>query len=144
MKVLREWTDHDFNELNFHDNIIYSVSFPDEEPLFSIRLDYILEWNLDRSQGLYSFLVSPAIIVFENISKLKIDLNYENNIGMIMSAFVRDNQRLAPNKEVYLWDYVIYTDRGNISLSASRFSLKLLDDPISSHSQKYPKSFEIE
>lgn len=142
MKVLKQWTDHNFNELNFHDNIIYSVSFPEEEPLFSVRLDYILDWNLDKSKELYSFLVSPALLIFENISELKIDLIYENNIGMSISTFVRDNQRLSPNKEVYLWDYIIYTDRGNISLSAASFSLKLLDEPISSYSQKYPKPFE--
>jgi len=134
---MKIWTDKDFDELDFHDNIIYSIYFPEEEPTFKLRLDYILQWKLNKKTNLYSFTVASAKLLFKGVYNLKLNLDFQNNVGISIFSIVRENKRLSPNKTAYVWDYIIETDRGSISFESSGFILELLNDPISGNSQKY-------
>src|SRR5260221_10243754 len=68
------WTEQDFEEMGWHDCHIYAVAFLPETFEFVLDLDYICKWvNPKPPAENFSFWVSPATLVFENVHDLELD-----------------------------------------------------------------------
>lgn len=135
MKVKKKWTDLDFEEMGWHDSIIYSISFPNNDQRLSLDIDYIFKWVLDQETNLYKFWVSPCQLIFESVMYLKIDIDFSNSIGIYISDIKRKNPQLSPNGKNILWDYLILTDKGQISFQALGYNQIVNEQPVFINSQ---------
>ena len=121
--------------MGWHDNYLYSISFPDENQKLIFDIDYIFKWVLDETSNLYSFWVSPSTLTFINVLNLKIDLNFQNSVGLDILDIDRSNPRLSLNGKITLWDYSILTDKGSISFESSGYIQNIRKQPVLSNSQ---------
>jgi hypothetical protein len=131
------WTDKDYSEMSWHDNIIHSISFPKVDLDLRICLDYILEWKLNSDTNKYQFVVAPAIIEFYNVLHLSILLSFGEYTGLYIDEIIRKNERISSNGKYCIYDYVIVTDRGKIKFNSTGFQQKLTDEPRNTNSQIY-------
>lgn len=132
------WTEKDFENMSWHDNIIHSISFPIEDLSLRIRLDYILEWKLNSETNKYQFIVAPATLEFCNVLNLNIFLSFGEYTGLYIDKIERNNVRKTPNGKHMIYDYVIVTDRGKIEFNSTGFQQKLTNVPQNTNSQIYP------
>lgn len=135
MQVKDIWTDVDFEEMGWHDSYIYNISFPDENQKLILDIDYIFKWVLDETSNLYNFWVSPAKLTFLDVLDLRIDLDFQNTVGLDIQDINRSNPRLYPNGKDIKWDYLILTDNGSISFESSGYIQNIIKQPILSTSQ---------
>ena len=129
------WTDKEFDEMNWHDNFIHAISFPDESLTLTFDIDYLLEWELNEKSGLYNFWIAPCVLVFLDVLYIKIDLNFQDSIGLYIQDIQRLNPKISTNGKMLMWDYIITTDQGTITFEASGFIQKAKATPILSTSQ---------
>ncbi|WP_139420303.1 hypothetical protein [Chryseobacterium mulctrae] len=135
MNVKNVWTESDFEEMEWHDSYVYSIFLPDENQKLILDIDYIFKWVLDETSNLYSFWISPCDLIFENVLYLKINLDYQNTVGLDIQNINRFNPRLSPNGKILLWDYEILTDVGSITFESSGYIQNIKEQPILSDSQ---------
>lgn len=128
------WSDDDFTDMGWHDCRLYGIKLPNEKFNFSFDLDYIFRWikSGDQFDG---FDVAPCVLTFFNVSRLKIDLNYQENLLCFISDIKRGNMRPSPNGKFLLHNYTIECDAGNISFSATGFEQRVKSVPIRSENQ---------
>jgi hypothetical protein len=126
-----------FDEMNWHDNIVYSISLPSENLTLGLDIDHILEWKLPPDSPTYNFVVAPALLLFENVSELKLNLSFGEYCGICIEVIKRGNPKLSPNGSVILWDFQIETDRGLITFISTGFVQKLVAEPQEGKSQKF-------
>ncbi|MBL7999657.1 MAG: hypothetical protein JNL32_13610, partial [Candidatus Kapabacteria bacterium] len=93
MKVKEVWTDNDFEEMGWHDSYIHAISFPYDTLDLSLDIDYLFKWVFDDKDNMYDFWVSPCTLTFVNVLDIKIELNFQNSIGLYIVAILRDNPR---------------------------------------------------
>lgn len=130
MNIKEKWDDNDFSELSWHDSTIYSISFPNDELLLNLDIDYIFEWILNDESNLFEFYISPCILAFYDILNLNININFENSTGICIDDILRENPILSPNGKYTVWNYKIQTDKGYISFTSTGFDLILRQPPI--------------
>lgn len=135
MQVKDIWTDVDFEEMGWHDSYIYNISFPDENQKLILDIDYIFKWVLDERSNLYNFWVSPSKLTFLDVLDLRIDLDFQNTVGLDIQDINRSNPRLYPNGKDIKWDYLILTDNGSISFESSGYIQNIIKQPMLSTSQ---------
>ncbi len=135
------WTDKDFEEMGWHDSHIYSILFPDESLKLVLDIDYVFKWVLNEETGFYNFLVSPCCLTFMDVLSLKIDIDFENSIGLSIEDINRSNPRLYPNGKDIKWDYSIITDIGDITFVSSGYIQEVKTQPIFSQSQILKRDF---
>ena len=133
------WTDKDFSNMSWHDNIIHSIVFPQKDLQLSISIDYILEWKRISETNKYQFLVAPATLEFNNVLNLSISLRFGEYTGLYIDEIERKNKRESPNGQCFLYDYIIITDRGKIKFNSTGFQQKLTDIPKNTNSQIFEK-----
>ena len=131
------WTDQDFEVMDWHDNFIDSISFPSENLILKLNIDYILEWIKPDNEELYQFKVALAKLEFYNVLNLTIDLAFSNTACLYIDEILRSNRRLSPNRKGFLWDYKIKTDKGSITFDSTGFTQTLISQPQISHSQRF-------
>lgn len=131
-------TDNDFDQLSWHDSTVYSINFPDLNDNMKFDLDYIIEWIKEENRS-YKFILAPAILCFENVFNLSIKLTFEDYTELSINEIKRSNKRLLPNGKVYVWDFFMLLDRGNIEFSSSGFRQHFTDIPQLSSDQKYDR-----
>lgn len=130
-----EWTDADFKEMGWHDSYIHMISFPKENFEMIFDIDYIFEWVLDEQSGLYKFWISPCKLIFFDIFNLKINLDFENSIGVSIENINRTVSKKSSNEKVTIWNYEIITDKGIISFESTGYKQFLNKQPILSLNQ---------
>ncbi|MCE7057189.1 hypothetical protein LZF95_21085 [Algoriphagus sp. AGSA1] len=135
MKVKEIWTELDFEDMGWHDCHIHAISFPNEELEMSFDIDYLFKWELDDKSNLYKFWVSPCILFFYNVINLKIDIDFQNAIGLDILDINKKNLRLSADKKTNLWDFEIATDKGLIKFESSGYKQVVKNEPICSESQ---------
>lgn len=135
MNIKELFTDNDFEKMSWHDNFIYSISFPNESQILTLDIDYIFDWVLDEKTNLYKFWVSPCKLMFMNVLKLKIDIDFDNSIGIDIQEVNRFEPNLCPNGKDTEWTYLIVTDKGNIQFRSTGYIQKIEKEPILSNSQ---------
>lgn len=120
------WTNDDFEFMGWHDCPIYGIRFDNE---ILIDLDYILKWELDTTKKAYSFWISPATLIFHNVSNLHIDINLD---------FINGIEILDINREI-LKDtktkWIIGAQEGTITLIASGYTQYIRRIPLLTTSQ---------
>lgn len=131
------WTDTQFEVMNWHDNLIESITFPSNNLILKFQINYILEWIKIENQHFFKFNIALAELKFYNVINLNIELNFEDTTFIYIDEIVRKNKRLSPNQTAYNWDYTIITDKGNIAFQATTFSQQLISTPKVSDSQKF-------
>lgn len=129
MNVKKIWTSNDFDSLDWHDSIIYSVHFPLETQTFLLDIDYLFDWELNHDSNMYSFYVSPCTISFNDTLYLKFNIDFRDSVKLFISEIRRHNERLSPNGLVTLWSYEIETDKGLIEFEASDFTMTVKQQP---------------
>ncbi|WP_447635657.1 hypothetical protein [Flavobacterium microcysteis] len=135
MNVKEIWTDADFEEMGWHDSYIHAISLLNENLEFCLDIDYLFKWVLDDQSNLYNFWVSPCTLLFLNVLNLKIDIDFQNTVGLDILDINRNNPRTSSDKEKTLWDFEIITDKGYITFESSGYKQVVKKQPILSQSQ---------
>jgi hypothetical protein len=115
------WTDSDFEQMGWHDNLVHAIAFGPGGREFSLDIDYILKWE-DPLPGekYYRFWISPATLVFEDVMTLKI--NHDAYAGMIILGIERKEAGKPEfNFPKKLWNWKIETVEGKWELCASGY-----------------------
>ncbi|MCT4174833.1 hypothetical protein HZP56_17895, partial [Elizabethkingia anophelis] len=87
------WTDMDFEQMGWHDNYIHAIVFPNENQKLVLDIDYIFKWVLNETSTLYDFWVSPSNLIFMDVLNLKINLDFQNTVGLGIQDINRSNPR---------------------------------------------------
>ncbi len=130
MNVKEIWTEKDFEEMGWHDSHIHAISFPNEDLEFSLDIDYLFEWVLDENSNINTFWVAPCILSFLNVLNLKIEIDFQNTIGLDIADINRFNPRTSPNGKTTLWDFEILTDKGYIKFESSGYKQVVKKQPV--------------
>jgi hypothetical protein len=68
-----EWTDADFEEMNWHDAHVHAFAASPETYEFLLDIDYVVQWEKpDPDQGYFTFWVAPATLVFHHASAVEV------------------------------------------------------------------------
>ena len=127
IQPLQTWSDSDFDQMSWHDCRLYGLKLLNEAFEMSLDIDYILEWI--PVNNMFRFSVSPCLIMFANVSDVRINLLYRKELLCFVSEIERSNKRLSPNRKVEVWDYRIVCDVGNISFTSTGFQQKAISTP---------------
>ncbi|MBN8856741.1 MAG: hypothetical protein J0H29_00050 [Sphingobacteriales bacterium] len=136
MNVKEVWGNEDFNEMSWHDNYIYKMSFPSDDLRMSLEIDYIFKWELNPKSNFYQYWISHCWLTFVDVLNLKIDLDYKNSTGLTIAEIRRISNRISKNQKVIIWTFEIETDKGMISFDATGFIQKVDKQPVLSQSQR--------
>ena len=115
------WTEKDFNSMGWHDCPIHGITFSDN---FTLDIDYVFKWILDEVTSFYSFWVSPATLVFENVSNLIFDVRMDCIQGLEIAGV---EQKVFLDRPC---SYVIDTQEGTIKFDSSGYKQYIKDKPI--------------
>jgi hypothetical protein len=124
------WSDSDFGEMSWHDVVIHGLatrnemlSGPDEEPrvgsqelLFDI--DYLINWRDFFKRGA-DFWISPATLVFSEVSDLSVDFRSVSPLLWIYTIGRKDRR------------WTISMDDGQIAFDSAGFTQYIRREPIS-------------
>ncbi|MEV7525872.1 hypothetical protein [Streptomyces sp. NPDC091371] len=93
------WSDADFEEMGWHDATVHGLSVQATGkilPHLVLDLDYIVRWvNPVPPETHFSFWVSPATLVFEDVWDLEGDLAFKG--GWIPDLEIDSLHRLVPD-----------------------------------------------
>lgn len=128
------WTDADFVDMGWHDAVIYSMSFPQANYAIRFDIDYIFKWHWER-EAVRGWDVAPCTLEFNNVSDLRVSLNWQTRGDTSIQDITRKNSRLSPNGKIMLWDYQIELDVGDLSFTATGYTQTVRKPPIFSPSQ---------
>lgn len=137
MNIKNIWTNSDFEEMGWHDNRIYKITFPNKSFNFSLYLDYIFDWDRTNSKC----LISPCELVFENVSNLKVNLDFQDTSLLFINEIKRSESKPSINNKTLIWYYDIGCDIGTISFNSTGFKQVVIKPPILSESI-YLNSFD--
>ena len=125
-------SDEDFKEMSWHDVVIHGLatsnemlSGPDEEPRFESQkllfdIDYVLSWRESLAERQADFWVSPATLVFEEVSNLNV--NFGSKSGkplLVIYAIGREGRH-----------WTISLDGGQISFDSAGFKQYIRREPV--------------
>ncbi|MGJ8594234.1 MAG: hypothetical protein ACSHXF_16915 [Aquaticitalea sp.] len=114
------WTDADFDEMGWHDCPIYAVKF-DDKVVFDI--DYILKWNEPKVKGMsYTFWISPATLIFENVSLFKMNFMTEFVNGLEIDGITKSDVKNST-------EWIIETQEGEITIHSKGFKQIIKREP---------------
>lgn len=128
-----------FDNLSWHDNKVYSISFPDKEYNIKLDIDFIIEWIKEEDCNSFKFLVAPTILKFKNVSDLSIKIDFADFAEMYIDEIKRKNKRISPNGKIFLWDYSILLDRGEITFTSTGYCQEFSANPKQSEGQIYDR-----
>jgi hypothetical protein len=125
----------------WHDNHIHGFTIREGEDgagQLVLDIDHILEW-LPPKAGCYSFMISPAYLVFHEINDLVISIDYASLPAAIQPMSIAQIERqeitYPSGYKSFQWRIEINWPRGEITFKGSGFSLELRARPIESSSQ---------
>ncbi|HEY1032847.1 MAG TPA: hypothetical protein VGD89_13815 [Flavipsychrobacter sp.] len=124
----RLWTDADFEEMCWHDNLVYKIHAGKD---LELDIDYIVKWNMPEVEGLpFSFWVAPATLVFINVRQLTLDINFyiETDISEIVKEEVDGETR---------WTIVNH-EQGDITFLCDGFQQFIRQEPVFQYGQNIP------
>src|SRR5262245_9689225 len=109
------WTDADFDQMGWHDVVIHSLAF--DAYTLSLDIDYMFRW-VDPAPGetYYRFWLSPATLVFDNVSDLRIDLE---PYGAPIIMGVTRSEPVTVADRATTWQWLLDCLDGKISFRAT-------------------------
>jgi hypothetical protein len=116
-----QWTTDDFDRLEWHDATIRAVGITSDPWELFLDIDYILEWICPIPPDTqFQFQVAPATLVFENVAKIKIDLDLHSYSEITLNRIWRENlNRLSG--ELTIWDWILESHQGRITFQSTGF-----------------------
>ena len=134
------WSEADFDDLSWHDNHIHSIHFDchDFESRLRLEIDHIVEWTKPNPEE-FAFWVAPASLVFDHVTDLRIDIEFDSSGYQVVIHQVSIHQisrELVPVQKIcldrpyYIWTIETNWPAGEISFGASGFSQVLRANPI--------------
>ena len=111
----------------WHDVYVHGLAYDGEAGRFFLDLDYILEWvhPVESTDRHYSFWMSPATMVFEDVSELHVDL--QPLAAFEIESLKRTDQQVEEGpggragSERWRWTMAFFN--GEISLRSSGYRL---------------------
>ena len=117
------WTDQDFEIMGWHDASVWSMLADSERFEFLIDIDYIFSWvHPAHRETYFKFWVSPATMVFENASDVRIDIESQQGSIEVME-FHREVIGPSPNGKFTQYKYKFECRQGRIELEATAFNM---------------------
>ena len=108
------WTDHDFENMGWHDCKLFAISFGDNFQLL-FDIDYIFKWV--QTGKTFKFWVSPCTLVFENVYDVEFQMDGISG-GIDIDEISRDNPQKPKNADFVKvdteFDWTIDTQQGSI------------------------------
>jgi hypothetical protein len=126
------WAEEDFREMSWHDVVIHGfatnnemLSGPDEEPRFESQdllfdIDYVLNWRESLVEGRAGFRISPATLVFAEVSDLNVNFRSESGPPLIVIYTIERKGRR----------WTISLNEGQISFDSAGFKQYIRREPV--------------
>mgnify|MGYP003583453669 CR=1 FL=1 len=115
----RIWTDNDYENMGWHDCMIYKIRL---EKDLELDIDYILQWNEPDIEGLpFTFWVAPATLVFKNIRNIVFDFS----LGFDNFFEIDDIERSDENRN----QWTISMQRGDFQFICDGYEQFIRQDP---------------
>ncbi|MGZ5475770.1 MAG: hypothetical protein ACXW29_04920 [Thermoanaerobaculia bacterium] len=141
-----QWTDADFEELSWHDNFIHSIHLDAHafESRLRLEIDHIIQW-VSPAPDSYAFWVAPASLVFENVTDLKIDIEFDQSGYQVVIHQVSIHgitrapvpvQKICFDRPYYIWTIETNWPAGEITFGASGFVQTLHAQPVLTSEQQ--------
>lgn len=125
-------SDEDFIGMSWHDVVIHGLatsnemlSGPDEEPRFESQelifdIDYVLNWQESLAERRADFWVSPATLVFEEVSNLTVNFGSKSYTPLlVIYTIAREGRR-----------WTISLDEGQVSFDSAGFKQYIRREPV--------------
>jgi hypothetical protein len=120
------WTAADFERMGWHDSTIYKLRFTGQE--LELDIDYILQWNTPDADGLFTFWVAPATLVFEQVTNFSFDLHLELDDAFEIDSIERKGD----------CEWLIATHRSDIQFTATGYTQYIRQAPFFQFDQQIP------
>lgn len=115
----RLWTEADFEQMGWHDNLIYRMRLTQD---LELDIDYILKWNQPDVEGMpFTFWVAPATLIFPNVQQIYFDLETDFDVHEISDI------TKAETENGIRW--TIMMQQGEISFIAPSYQQFIRQDP---------------
>lgn len=137
-------TDKIFDQFDFHDNLIRGISFNCNDFMSEVHidLDHILKWPLCKEENADSFVLSKANLIFENVTDLKISIDWGESNYTSSSSCISINRIERENVDTtlrfvnyYRYSIIDNSEKNVISFGASTQILKLIGNPMTVNRQ---------
>ncbi len=130
------WSDADLDRMSFHDVKVHAfASRVDDRKSWNYSLlfdiDYIIQWILPAPGSNYTFAVSPATLVFENVSRVRFEGDPMTPEHLLdVNSLTRHENPPAPGAVVPTFTWTIECHDGTVTLDASGFKLYIRRPPV--------------
>ena len=116
----RVWTDADFEQMGWHDCLIYKMRVSGD---LVLDIDYILQWNQPDVEGLpFTFWIAPATLVFKQVKNLVMEID-----TTFMEAYeVEDIEKRVTDTGI---SWTIITHRGYIEFTSEGYEQFIRQEP---------------
>lgn len=116
------FTEQDFALMSWHDNPIHAVAFGPGPGEVCFDIDYIFKWEQPLpNERYYRFWISPATLVFEDVSDLKV----EHDASYTGLTILRINREDATKDGVALpkpaWNWTLHCVEATWTLRATGY-----------------------
>jgi hypothetical protein len=146
-------TDSHFDDLSWHDNIIYGLRLDVGDSMRSdfrsdlvLDIDHIVEW-VRATDGAMRFRVAPATLTFHDVSDLSIAVDFGDSGGQTMinelsiAGITREpvaDQKVCLDRTYYRWRIALnWPQGGAISFCASSLTQTLRAEPVLLEEQRF-------
>lgn len=133
------WTDADFDEMGWHDNVVHAIAFEPAIPYpgrVLLDIDYIIEWvHPVHPERTFSFWICPATLVFDKAWNLTSDIALQGSFTLSLDAI----DRTGPDKHgAYEW--TLDGHEFTLTLHSPGYTQHLRRPPILSREQRLTPS----
>ncbi len=134
------WTEADFDAMSWHDNHVHALRVEEGEwgaGRLILDIDYILEW-LKSDDGRVRFRILPATLTFNEVTNLRIALDYATPTAGLCPFSLDRIERRAEQRERHVatvWTLCINWPQGEISFDAAGFEQRGSAAPVLSDGQ---------
>jgi hypothetical protein len=127
------WKENDFEIMGWHDSHIYAIAFLPEKIEIVFDIDYIFQWVHPRKdEKFFSFWVSPATLVFENVYDTEFHIESYDG-GLQIDSITRElmgtpvNAQYCGKAEEWIWN--IECQEGQIKFRAAGYNQYIRAEP---------------
>jgi hypothetical protein len=135
------WTDEDFDRISFHDVRVVAMAGRANDASgwnfsFLLDIDWIVEWLCDQVTRRCEFAVTPATMVFENVSDVRFSgKSMPGSILDLDRITRRENEKIL-GASLSTWSWHLVGHDGEVELNASGFKLFARKPPVIIASQQ--------
>ncbi|MCI0334185.1 MAG: hypothetical protein L0228_13285 [Planctomycetes bacterium] len=144
---MRVFSEADFGDLSFHDNLLRGVLLRSDEAGISdliLDIDHITEWV--AADGGYAWLIAAADLIFHGVTGLKFSIDWHDEKYQVVSGgdWILDvsHEPVVPqlvylDRPYWRWDFSFAMET-QLSFGAYGFTLRHRQEPIRHNEQSLP------